>query len=81
MRVHDGIRDWLKCILTLSKDSLNIRYSRAVLEEIKELINQGKYGSYADFMNRAAVELLHREKTDERIRALVAEEVRRQLGR
>jgi len=59
----------------MAKESLNVRYTPAVLEEIKVLIDRGKYGSYADFLNRAAIELLHREHMEERLRQMVREEI------
>lgn len=79
-----GFREWFLSVLKMSKHTLTLRFSKSVINEIKELVDAGEYASYSDFINRATIELLHREqlrknRMDELKSLLLSEEGRELL--
>lgn len=64
-------------VIGMSKPSLNVRFSQAILDQLDELVESEQYASKADIVNQAVIEFLQREG----LRPIIREEIRKELGR
>lgn len=81
MSLQIYIRAQMKRIVDMvtGKDQRTVRFSPAVADAIDQLVTDGKYSSFTDFVNRAVHEMLCKEDMDDRIRKLVRDEVKKAL--
>lgn len=75
MGLHRSIYQKLVSFTGMSKPALNVRFPKAIIDQMDELVSSGQYETKAEIINQAIVEFLQRDG----LRSVIREEIKREL--